>query len=195
MVNMKKFLFIILLLVLLNPVNTHAAAVETRVSQKTIQSFVEMIFPVVVEREILCGNDKMSAVIKLSNPRTELMAQQSDDGRPFLQLKLDYELTGVREKQCHTKGQISGKMNITVAEDLENLTLAVSEAEEFPLFAHTLSLKTLMNPVKIPLFKKFPLRKEGKDIDARFRNITLGVADDVLVIKSEVVFEKKSLNK
>jgi len=182
-----------MMITILNPAVAHDGTIETRVSQKMIKSFVENVFPVDVKKEVsLSGTGRVPVMIRLSNPRVVLLPEYTRGGKPVLRVDMDYALTGVAEKDFHTGGEISGIMNLTMSEDHESLVLSMDKVGVPVLPTLTLFLTSEVRPVKIPLFKKFPLSKDGQEIHARFGKVTIGVEDNCLIIKSDVVFEKKS---
>jgi len=182
-----------MMITILNPVVAYDGTIEARVSQKVIKSFVENVFPVDVKREVfLSGTGRVLVMIRLSNPRIVLLPENTRGGKPVLRVDMDYAVAGVAEKDSHTRGEISGFMNLAMSEDHESIVLSMDKVEVPVLPTLTLFLISEVRHVKIPIFKKFPLSKDGQEIHARFGKVTFGVEDNCLIIKSDVVFEKKS---
>lgn len=182
---------------LLYPMISYAGSIETKISHIVIQSLLESAFPITLNKEVMVmGAVKIPVAIQLSNPRTTLLSQAPGDKKPFLQVTMDYEISGMADANHPLRGQIAGDMKLTVSQDHEYLVLSMEETFLPVLLPSVkISLNSIVKPIKIPLFRSFPVKVSSQEIYTRFSNITIDVEDNYLIIRSDVAFEKKSAKK
>ena len=197
MVTVKRFILPVLVILLFYPMLSSAGSIETRISNSMIQSFLESAFPITFSKEvIIMGAAKIPVTIQLSNPRTVLLSKSPGDKKPFLQVNMDYAISGITDANHPIRGHIAGDMNLAISQDHENLVLSMEETY-LPVILPSLkiSLNSIVKPIKIPIFRGFPVKSSGQEIYARFSNITIGAEDNYLIIRSDVTFEKKPAKK
>lgn len=197
--NKKSYLillvFFIVLMKFILPVPSFSGTVETKISSGTLQSFIENTFPVTFTANAkIIGNTKMPINVKLTNPRLALLSQPIGTKNPFLKLNMDYEISSIPEIKNSVQGQISGDLDIAVSQDQESLIISLRESYLPLLPSVEVSLHTMLKPIRLPLFKGLPVKMNGYEIYAKPSNILINVQDGYLIIKSEVTFEKKSVN-
>ena len=188
----KRYFFILSVISLIgwfiSPALSFPGTVETKISSRALQSFIENTFPVTFTLK------NVPVILKLTNP-TVLLTQDGGAKKPFLKLKMDYEVSSIPGKENSVRGQIAGDLNLTISQDEEYLLISLEETYLPILPSIKISLHTILKPIRVPLLKGLPVKMNGYEIYARFSNVLINVEDDYLVIKSSVTFEKKTIDK
>lgn len=169
-----------------------AGPMEIRLSDGAIQSFMESVFPVTFTKDItVMGVLKVPITVRLGNPRTALMSSQDNGAKKtFLQINMDYEISGMLETSYPVRGQISGNMYFAVSPNHEELVLTMGQSSLHILPNLAISLDAMVKPINIPIFKGYPVKIDDREIIARFNQVEIDVDGRYLVIKSDVTFAK-----
>ncbi|MDD5170678.1 MAG: hypothetical protein PHN75_17820 [Syntrophales bacterium] len=169
-----------------------AGALEIRISQDTLQSFIDAAFPMVVKQDInVLGAIRIPSIINLFNPGpVRLMNPSGGTDRSFIALSMDYAVSSDSGLIPLSKGNLGGDFAVTLSHDQENLVLTFGQMNIQVTTDIKISLASLLKPINVPIFKGFPVKIQNREIIGRFKKIAITVEGNELVIKGDFLFEK-----
>nr|HID57878.1 hypothetical protein [Desulfobacterales bacterium] len=170
----------------------HSSPLEIRISHKLIQSFVESAFPVKVARGMdILGKGEIQFNLKLYNPKTALLSHSEDKDRVVLHLIMEYYITFSPNIIKPAHGEISSDVSVSISNDRKYLLLEADKIS-LPVFPYVrIPINRLVEPIKIPLFTTSPIKIDQRYIYVRISEAVISVEKNCLVIRSDVIFERR----
>lgn len=196
LINKKACSLICLFLIglfLFMPITATAGPLEIRIGKDTLQSFIDAAFPLIIKQEIVILDAiKVPLAVTLSNPGKLQFDKREDAKTTALTIAMDFDVTSSSGLIQQVRGRVNGNISISLSPGQEDILLAFQgiQLDISPLLK--LVIAPLSKPVKVPLPKIIPIKIQDNTVYGRFQDLSLTVDGEVLIVKGQVYFTKKS---
>lgn len=183
--------FCVVTLSMFSAAKVMAEPVEMKISHSVLQSFIDAAFPITVKQDVdLMGAAKIPLTINLYNPGRLVIFKPMGPDPSFMKLSMEYDISSNSIVVSPSKGKLGGDFTVILSHDQESLHLSFGEMNLQVTPFLRISLTSLLKPIKVPLFRGFPVKVQEREIYGRFRNIRIDVEGSDLIIKSDFFFDK-----
>jgi len=187
----RPLYLVILVLMILWTATAAADPVEMKISRGVLQSFIDATFPVVVKKDVdLLGVARLPINVHLLNPGSLVLAKQEGNEVFYLCLNMDYEISSSPLLVAPAKGKLGGEISVVLSQDQEFLILSFSEINVQVTPSLTISLASLLKPIRVPLFQAFSVKVQDREIYGFYKNVRIDVADMDLIIRGDLYFDR-----
>ena len=104
----------------------------------------------------------------------------------FLSLDMAYDISSDSALVAPSKGKTGGDFTVLLSHDNEALILSFGQMNLQVTPFLKISLASVLKPIRVPLFKGFPVKVQENEIVGRFKDIAIEVEGTDLIIKGRL---------